>query len=202
MSWSSQGRGGNTQQEQTTLSETIDGVLEEIFSKSEPKLWDRHLLEILNQYDDKDNRNLIYVYRKTISRLNDRLSRKEDGSTMRMILGKMLKSYKRRLDEAQENSTSTPESSDDEDADEPIDEDFDTTPSTPQCFDAEVIEQPVISSKLAGLHGKLLELRTIAVDANGKKPPVEGKLPKVDDTITSVETTKTSKIIKAAQVTS
>ena len=142
------------------------------------------------------------MYRKTISRLKDRLQRKEDNSTMRMILRKMLKSYKMRLDENLGIFTSTPPSSDDEDADEPIIKDFDNTPSTPHFFIAKENEQPVTSSKLVELHGKLLALSTFTEEPYEKKPPIEGKLPKVDDTITSVETTKTSKIIKAAQVTS
>ena len=156
---SSNGRGGNTQQEQKTLwkmtakkqkmskgeldvkvegkedsggklngedverrafsirsTQCIDEVVAEIFCKSEPELWESQLLEIIQQYDDHANRMQIHVYGKAVTRLKQRLESNDETASTRRILGWTLKSYQRRLDEAQGIFTSTPSSSEDEDA--------------------------------------------------------------------------------------
>ena len=54
----------------------IEGVLEDIMSQHGPHLWEKQLLEIVTQYDDKNHRTRIYTYRKAIVRLQDRLHKK------------------------------------------------------------------------------------------------------------------------------
>ena len=83
--------------------------------KSDPHLWDRNILLILNKYDDKNNRELISAYRKTIKLLQARLNKKADPHMIRVIIKKILKSYKKRLEKALDTLTSTPPSSEDED---------------------------------------------------------------------------------------
>ena len=135
MSGSSQGRGGNTQQEPTTNGKvnttevlvetasrrmrsqqqsnsatgtdymtrgdlTVEGVLEEIMIGNGPHLWESKLLQLIEEYDDKNNRRIIYAYRKALSALTGRLDRRDDSPQIRLILKKIVKSYKRRLEEA------------------------------------------------------------------------------------------------------
>ena len=95
---------------------TVEGVLEDIMSKNGPHLWEKQLLEIVNQYDDKNNRARICAYRKTIVMLQDRLHKRDDPHMIRVIIKKILKSYKKRLEVALDTLTITPPSSDDEDA--------------------------------------------------------------------------------------
>ena len=96
---------------------TLEGVLENIMSKNGPHLWEKQLLEIVNQYDDKNNRARICAYRKAIVILQDRLHKRDDPHMIRVIIKKILRSYKKRLEVALGTLTSTPASSDDEDAD-------------------------------------------------------------------------------------
>ena len=96
---------------------TVEGVLEDIMSQNGPHLWEKQLLEIVNQYDDKNNRDLISVYRKTIKILEARLNKRDDPHMIRLIVDKIRRSYKKRLENALDTLTSTPPSSDDEDAD-------------------------------------------------------------------------------------
>ena len=101
--------------------------------------------------------------------MKNRLEKSEDNPTTSMILRKTLHSYERRLEEARDILTSTPPSSDDEDAEEfhvdtekAVEEFFAPTRSKPQvfCYDA-IVVKPSMSSKLEGLHGKLSELNTV-----------------------------------------
>ena len=96
---------------------TVEGVLEDIMSQNGPHLWEKHLLEIVNQYDDKNNRDRICAYRKAMVQLQDRLRNGDDTHKIKTILNKILISYKKRLEVALDTLTSTPPSSDDEDAD-------------------------------------------------------------------------------------
>ena len=96
---------------------TVEGVLEDIMTKTDPHLWEKQLLEIVNQYDDKNNRARICAYRKAIVILQDRLHKRDDPHMIRVIIRKILRSYKKRLEVALDTLTSTPPSSDDEDAD-------------------------------------------------------------------------------------
>ena len=96
---------------------TIEGVLEDIMSQNGAHLWEKQLLEIVNQYDDKNNRARICAYRKAIVMLQDRLHKRDDPHMIRVIIRKILRSYKKRLEVALDTLTSTPPSSDDEEAD-------------------------------------------------------------------------------------
>ena len=98
---------------------TIEGVLEGIMSRTEPHLWEKQILEIVNQYDDKNKRARICAYRRAIVMLQDRLQKRDNPRMIRVIVTKILRSYKKRLEMALETLTSTPPSSEDEDADEP-----------------------------------------------------------------------------------
>ena len=119
------------------FTQSVDAVLVEMMSKNAPHLWDKQLLQVLKQYDDKDNRKCIYLYKKAIGRLKTRLEKREDDPMTRMILRKTLHSYERRLEEALDIQTSTPPSSDDEDAEESIENFFDFTISNqPDFYDA------------------------------------------------------------------
>ena len=109
----------------------IEGVLEDIMSQHGPHLWEKQLLEIVTQYDDKNNRTRIYTYRKAIVLLQDRLHKKDDPHMIRVIIKKILKSYKKRLDVALDTLTSTPPSSDDENADNDTDNCFNILPYRP-----------------------------------------------------------------------
>ena len=102
-------------------------------NKSGPHLLEKHLLEILNQYDDKNNRVRICTYRKAIKILKERLHKGDDPHMIRVIVKKILRSYKKRLEVALETLTSTPPSSDDEDAEIPNTNCFDLLPSNPQA---------------------------------------------------------------------
>ena len=175
---------GNTSR--TGFTKSIEGVLEDIMRKSEPNLWDKHLLNIIEKYDDKDNRARIKLYRKVISRLEDRLKLGDDAPTMRMILRKMIRSYERRLDDALDILTSTPASSDDEDADEPSENLFDATYSNLKGSTIAGTETQYNSSIFEGLEIKLGVLRTAAEESSLK----ERKSVKVNDTINPVETPK------------
>ena len=108
---------------------TVEGILEDILSKSGPLLWEKQLLEILNQYDDKDNRTRICAYRKAIVMLQDRLQKGDDPHMIRVIVKKILRSYKKRLEVALDTLTSTPPSSDDEDAENHATKSFNLIPS-------------------------------------------------------------------------
>ena len=109
----------------------IEGVLEDIMSQHGPHLWEKQLLKIVTQYDDKNNRTRIYTYRKAIVLLQDRLHKKDDPHMIRVIIKKILKSYKKRLDVALDTLTSTPASSDDENADNDTDNRFNILPNRP-----------------------------------------------------------------------
>ena len=59
-----EGAGGNVEkrdemQKYSGFTWTVDGVLEEIMSNSGPHLWEKQLLEVLKQYDDKDCRKRV-----------------------------------------------------------------------------------------------------------------------------------------------
>ena len=99
---------------------TVEGVLKDIMSKNGPHLWEKQLLEIVNQYDDKNNRERICAYRKVIVMLQDRLHKRDDPHMIRVIIKKILRSYKKRLEVALDTLTSTPPSSDDEDLRSPM----------------------------------------------------------------------------------
>ena len=138
--------------------------------------------------------------------MKNRLEKSEDNPTTRMILRKTLHSYERRLEEARDILTSTPPSSDDEDAEEfhvdtekAVEEFFAPTRSKPQVFfyDA-IVVKPSKSSKLEGLHGKLSELNTVAEEMYKNPTLKEKNLTKVDDTINFVETPKNYKKTKKA----
>ena len=95
---------------------TVEGVLEDIMKQNGQHLWEKQLLEIFNQYDDKNNRDRICAYRKAMVRLQDRLRNGDDTHKIKTILKKILISYKKKLEIALDTLTSTPPSSDDEDA--------------------------------------------------------------------------------------
>ena len=106
----------------------------------------------------------------------------EDNPTTRMIVRKTLHSYERRLEEARDILTSTPPSSDDEDAEKfhvdkakAVEEFFAPTRSKPQVFfyDA-IVVKPSKSSKLEGLHGKLSELNPVSEEMY-KNPTLKEK---------------------------
>ena len=75
---------------------------------SAPHLWEKQLLEIIDQFDDKEDRERIDAYKRTIARLQYRLQTKEDPYAIRRVIATILKSYRKRLQEALEMSTSTP----------------------------------------------------------------------------------------------
>ena len=109
-----------TQPKITNIDDTVltkEGVREDIMSQNEPHLWEKQVLENFNQYDDKNNRARICAYRKAIVILQDRLHKRDDPHMIRVIIKKILRSYKKRLEVALDTLTSTPPSSDDEDAD-------------------------------------------------------------------------------------
>ena len=95
------------------MAQSVKGVLERIFTKTNPHAWEKQLLEIVDLYDDKANRERIYAYRRTIARLQERLQNRVDPQGTRTILRWTLRSYKKRLEEAQGTLTSTPSSSED-----------------------------------------------------------------------------------------
>ena len=217
MSGSSQGRGGNTQQEQITygkvntteflletasrrmrnhqlgdyvyhekaqckgencgkqpktnvertggfkeFSQSVDAVLAEVMSRNSPHLWDKQLVEVLKQYDDKGNRKSIYLYRKASARLKKMLEKSEYDHGTRMILRKTLHSYQKRLDEALGVQTSTPASSDDEDSDEFIDDQCARTITKPPVSYEAVTKRPPICAELERQHDSLPALSMIA----------------------------------------
>ena len=84
---------------------TVEGVLEDIMTKTDPHLWEKQLLEIVNQYDDKNNRARICAYRKAIVILQDRLHKRDDPHMIRVIIKKILRSYKKRLEVALDTLT-------------------------------------------------------------------------------------------------
>ena len=85
-------------------------------TKTNPHLWEKQLLDIVNQYDDKNNRARICAYRKAIVILQDRLHKRDGPHMIRVIIKKILQSYKKRLVKALDTLTSTPPSSDNEEA--------------------------------------------------------------------------------------
>ena len=85
--------------------------MEEIFTKTNSHSWENKL------YDDKANRERIFAYRRIIACLQERLQNRVDPQTNRIILRRMLRSHKKRLEEAHCTLTSTPASFS-EDADE------------------------------------------------------------------------------------
>ena len=112
-----------TQREITKIDDTvltIEGVLEDIICQNGPHLWEKQVLEIVNLYDDKNNRARICAYRKAIVILQDRLHKRDDPHMIRVIIKKILRSYKKRLEVALDTLTSTPPSSYHEDADNKI----------------------------------------------------------------------------------
>ena len=78
----------------TNLS--VEGVIENIMSKCGPHLWEKQILKILKQYDDTNSRSRICAYRKIIVRLQDRLRNGDDPHMIRVIIKKILRSYKKR----------------------------------------------------------------------------------------------------------
>ena len=85
---------------------------------SAPHLREKQLLEIIHQFDDEEDKERIDAYKRTIARLQYRLQTKEDPYAIRRVIATILKSYRKRLEEALETSTSTPSSSNDENADD------------------------------------------------------------------------------------
>ena len=94
---------------------TIKGIIEDIMSNCAPHLWENHILEIINRYDDKNKRKLTCTYRKAINQLQSRLENKKNPYMIRVIITKIIKSYQKRLEKALHTLTSTPPSSEDED---------------------------------------------------------------------------------------
>ena len=82
---------GNHQKWATSTS-TVDGALEEILRASAPHLWEKQLLEIIDQFDDKEDRERIDAYKRTIARLQYRLQTKEDPYAIRWVIATILKS--------------------------------------------------------------------------------------------------------------
>ena len=111
---------------------TVEGVIEDIMSKSGPHLWEKQILKILNQYDDTNNRSRICAYRKAIVRLQDRLRNGDDPHMTKVIIKKIMRSYKKRLNVALDTLTNTPPSSDNEDEDKQTTKSFHLVPSIPQ----------------------------------------------------------------------
>ena len=64
-------------------------MLVETMSKNAPHLRDKQLLEVLKQYDDKDNRKCISLYNEATLRLKNRLEKREDNPITRVILWKI-----------------------------------------------------------------------------------------------------------------
>ena len=132
-----------TQPEITNIDHTvltIEGVLEDIMSQTDPHLWEKQLLEIVNQYDDKNNRARICAYRRAIVILQNRLEKRDEPHMIRVIIKKTLRSYKKRLEKALDTLTSTPPSSDDEDADYETANCFNLLPDRPPT-DYEVLRK-------------------------------------------------------------
>ena len=166
---------------------SIDAVLHDVMSKSAPHMWEKQLLGVIKLYDDADIRCRIHAIMDAISRLRKRLEEDEDIPMMRLILRKMLRSYERRLVEARDTQTSTPPSSDDEDADEHIEMFKDFAPSKHPASSYADIEKTLISQSHEGQ--EMYDPPTIT----------EGIKLKVDETIQPVETTKTYKKIYKSQ---
>ena len=184
------------------FSQSVDAVLAEVMSRNAPHLWDKQLLDVLKQYDDKDNRKSIYLYRKAMARLKTMLQNSEHNRGTRMILWKTLQSYERRLDEALGLQTSTPVSSDDEDSDEFIEDQCALTIINPPASYEAQTEKQLICPKPEGQHGNLPALSMISEEVYKNRTLNKEKEQKVEDTINSVETPKnTKKRIKADQVT-
>ena len=160
---------------------SIDAVLHDVMSKSAPHMWEKQLLGVIKLYDDEDNRCRIQAYSEAIIRLKKRLAEDDDIPMMRLILRKMLRGYERRLVEARDIQTSTPPSSDDEDAEEPIKIFNDFAPRKHSASNYADIEKMLISQSHEGQ-----ELYDPPTSTEGKKL-------KVDETIHLVETTKTYK---------
>ena len=134
---------------------TIEGVLEDIMSQNGPHLWEKQLLEIVTQYDDKNNRARIYTYRKAIVILQDRLHKRDDPHMIRVIIKKILRSYKKKLDVALDTLTSTPPSLDDENADN----------DTANCFNFLSNRPPAVYEVLR----KVDETHSVETTKNTKK---------------------------------
>ena len=60
------------------FTSTIEEVLEEIMCSNGPHLWEKQLLEVIEEYDDKDSRRRVHLYKQTILRIESRLAKKED----------------------------------------------------------------------------------------------------------------------------
>ena len=137
---SSQGRGGNTRQEQTNksyLSEKLQhddsalkeqigrnlevgadvrGILENVMLTIDPNLTEKNVIDLISDYDVTETRELIATLREKISRLADRIANGDDSPETRWILELILASKEKTLELQQDNWTATPPSSDDEDA--------------------------------------------------------------------------------------
>ena len=61
----------------TASTFTVDGALEEVFSNYAPHEWEKQLVDIVQEFDDTRNRNLICAYKKVIKELQARLLRLE-----------------------------------------------------------------------------------------------------------------------------
>ena len=170
---------------------TVNDVLEQIITKTAPHLWEKELIKIFNLYDDKNYRNRIDAWRKSIEFLQQRLNKDVDPPMIRMLVVKTRNKYQKMLDEFVNPSTSTPPCSDDEDSDyEDADKPF------AKFSDTESTKPPVS-------HTSYNEKQTYSLSPEMFKYPITSsrKPIKVDDT-NSVETPKTfEKIKKADKVT-
>ena len=159
---------------------TVEGVLEDIMSQNGPHLWEKQLLEIVNQYDDKNNRARICAYRKAIVMLQNRLHKRDDPHMIRVIIKKILRSYKKRLEVALDTLTSTPPSSDDEDAEN----------ATANCFNLLSNRPPAVYEVLR----KVDETRSVDTTKNTKNIEKEYQNTFVEDKV-SYNNIKNRKII-------
>ena len=150
-------RGSSGKDWRTGVAQSVKGALEEIFAKTNPQSWEKQLLDIVDLYDDKANRERIFAYRRTIAGLQERLQSRVDPQGTRMVLRWTLRSYKKRLQEAQGTLTSTPASSEDEDADESSEDEWEDDPNvTPNRISEES-------------HGKVDETNTVETKKTFKK---------------------------------
>ena len=170
---------------------TVNDVLEQIITKTAPHLWEKELIKIFNLYDDKNYRNRIDAWRKSIEFLQQRLNKDVDPPMIRMLVVKTRNKYQKMLDEFVNPSTSTPPCSDDEDSDyEDADKPF------AQCSDTESTKPPVSHTTYNEKQKYSLSPEMFKYPITSSRKPI-----KVDDT-NSVETPKNfEKIKKADKVT-
>ena len=99
----------------------VNKVFESVLRCYGSNLADMNITKIILEYSDWERHWIrILKLRDDAVRLKKRLESRQDSSTVRMILGKTLNSKSKRLIESQGSHPGTPESSDSEEDDEPL----------------------------------------------------------------------------------